>query len=68
MFNIFTVFTHKKKSIVNLNQKELLWVFSEDIKMRQSHSVLNGYTSNWLLFIIYVDSMGPYTNNNYMKF
>ena len=31
----------KKKSIVNLYEKELLWCFSEVIKMWPSHNVLN---------------------------
>ena len=42
-FLVFFLFLHKhtKKSIVNLYQKELLWYFSEDIKMWPSHNVLN---------------------------
>ena len=58
----------QKKSIVNLYQKELLVCFSEDIKMWPSHNVLNWYTSNWLLFDIYVDSMGLNTNVNSLTF
>ena len=63
MFSIFSVFTQtpKNKSIVNLYQKVLLGYFSEDIKMWPSHDVLNWKTSNWLLYNIYVDSMGLYT-------
>ena len=47
----------QNKSIVKLYQKELLACFSEDIKMWPSHNVLNWYTSNYLLFNIYGDSM-----------
>ena len=68
LFSVFTVFSHKKKSIVNLYQKELLGCFSEDIKTWPSHNVLNWYTSNWLLFDIYVDSMGLNTNVNTLIF
>ena len=50
-------FLHKKKSIAYLYQKELLGCFSEDIKIGQSHNLLNWHTSNRLLFNIYVDSM-----------
>ena len=66
MFSVFSVFTqtHENKSIVNLYQKELLGYFSEYIKTLQSHNVLNWYTSNWLLYNRYVDSMGLYTNVN----
>ena len=43
MFSVFSVFaqTPQNKSIVNLYQKELLGYFSEDIKMKPSHNVLN---------------------------
>ena len=43
MFIVFSVFaqTPQNKSIVNLYQKELLGYFSEDIKMKPSHNVLN---------------------------
>ena len=63
-------FSHTKKneSIVNLYEKELLGCFSEDIKMWTSHNVLNWHTSNWLLFNIFVDSMGLYTNVNSLIF
>ena len=50
--SIYTVFTHAKKS---LQQNELLGCLSEDIKMWQSHNMLNWYTINWLRFNIYVD-------------
>ena len=42
-FNVFSVFTQtpQNKSIVNLDQNELLGCFSENIKMWQSHNVLN---------------------------
>ena len=56
--------THTKKSVLNVYQKELLGCLSEDIKMWPSHNVLNWYTSNWLLFDIYVDIMGLNTNFN----
>ena len=36
---------HKKEFIQNLYQKELVWCFSEDIKMWPSHNVLNWQTS-----------------------
>ena len=64
MFSAFSVFaqTQINKSIVNLYQKVLLEYFSEDIKMWPSHNVLNWYTSNWLIYNIYVDSMGLYNN------
>ena len=54
------LFLHKppKINIVNLYQKVLLGYFSEEIKMWSSHNVLNWQTSNWLLYNIYVDSMG----------
>ena len=70
MSSVFTVFTHthKNKSFVNLHQKELLGCFSEDIKMWPSLNVLNWYTSNLLLFDIYVDSMGLNTNVNSLIF
>ena len=60
--------TKKIKSIVNLYQEEFLECFSEDIKMWSSHNVLNWYTSNWLLFGIYVDGMGLNTNVNFLIF
>ena len=61
------LFLHKppeNKSIVNLYQKVLLGYFSEDIKMWPSLNVLNLKTSNWVLYNIYVDSMGLYANVN----
>ena len=58
----------KNKSIVNLYQKELLGYFFEDIKVWPSHNVFNWETSNWLLYNIYVDSMGLYTNVNSLLF
>ena len=70
MFSVFSAFTqtHKNKYIVNLYQKELLGYFSEATKMWPSHNVLNWQTSNWLLYNIYVDSMGQYTNVNSLLF
>ena len=70
IFSVFSVFTqtHKNKSIVNLYQKELLGYISEVTKMWPSHNVLNWLTSNWLLYNIYVDSMGLYTNVNSLLF
>ena len=70
MFSVFSIFTqtHKNKYIINLYQKELLGYFSEDVKMWPSHNVLNWLTSNWLLYIIYVDSMGLYNNVNSLLF
>ena len=64
MFSVFSVFTQtpQNKYHVNLCQKVLLWYFSEDIKMWPSHNVLNWKTRNLLLYNIYVDSMGLYTN------
>ena len=64
MFSDFTIFTQtqKNKSIVNLYQKEWLGCFSEDIKMWPFHNVLNQYTSDWLLFDIYANSMALNTN------
>ena len=64
LVSLLFLHTHKNKSIVNLYQKELLGFFSEDIKMWPSHNVLNWLTCNWLLYNIYVDSMGLYTNVN----
>ena len=70
MFSIFTVFTYtlKNKSIANLYKKELLGYFSEDIKMWPTHNVLNWNTRNWLLFNIYVDNIGLFTNVNSLIF
>ena len=70
MFSVFSVFTQKlqNKFILNLYQKVLLGYFSEDIKMWPSYNVLNEYTSNWLIHDIYVDSLGLYTNVNYLLF
>ena len=59
--------THKN-SIVNLYQKELFVCFSEDIKVWPSHNLLNWYTSNWLLFDMYVDSIGLNTDVNSLIF
>ena len=59
MFSVFS-FPHTQKNIFyigNLNQKELLGRFPEDIKMWQSHNVLNWCTNNWL-HDIYVASLG----------
>ena len=67
MFSVFTVFTKKKKSSVNLYQKELLWCFSEDLKMWTSHNVLNWHT-NWWLFNVYVDFMDINTKVNSLIF
>ena len=47
-----------EKNIVNSYQKELLGWFSEDFKMWPSPNVLKWHTSNWLLFNIYVESLG----------
>ena len=70
MLSVFSVFTQtpQNKSIVNLYQKELLGCFTEDIITRPSHNVLNWWTSNWLLYNIYVDSMFLYTNVNSLLF
>ena len=65
------LFFHKppqNKYIVNLYQEVLLGYFSEDIKMSLSQNVLNWLTSNWLLYNIYADSMGLYTNVNSLLF
>ena len=70
MFSVFSVFTetHKNKSTVNLYQIDLFGYFSEDIKMWPSNNALNWQTSDWLLYNIYVDSMGLYTNVNSLLF
>ena len=58
-FSVFTVLhTHTKKVYCKFASK-IIGCFSEDIKVRPSHNVLNWLTSNWLLFdILYVHSMG----------
>ena len=53
----------QKKNYCKFVTKKLLGCFSEDIKMWRSHNVMNG-----LLYNIYVDSMGPYTNVNSLIF
>ena len=70
MFSVFSVFTQTPQDnfIVNFYKKVLLGYFSEDVKMWPSHNVLNWSTNNWLLYNIYVDSMGLYTNVNSLIF
>ena len=70
MFSVFSVFTQtpQNKSIVNLYQKVFLGCFSENIGMWPSHNVLNSLNSNWFVNNINVDSMGLYTNENYLLF
>ena len=71
MFSVFSVFTQpqKNKFIGNLYQKELLWYFSEDIKMWPGTGCYATIaTRNWLLCNIYVESMGLYTNVKYLIF
>ena len=68
VFSVFTQ-THKNKSIVNLYEIELLGYFSEDIKMWPSHMCWIGETIvQLLLYNIYADSMGLYTNVNSLLF